>query len=88
MEIWYNIVMKNIHNVVSTMITKEFESSRGAMHYHRLNYNDQSTLEEIDANKCLANQYIALYTLFVDLDKFINIHIGLKVIVTNKILQH
>ena len=27
MEIWYNIVMKSINNVVSTMITKEFASS-------------------------------------------------------------
>ena len=27
MEIWYNIVMKYIHNVVDAMITKEFESS-------------------------------------------------------------
>ena len=27
MEIWYNIVMKNIQNVVDAMITKEFSSS-------------------------------------------------------------
>ena len=43
MEIWYNIIMKNIHNVVDTLITKEFASSRGAIHYHSLNYTDQST---------------------------------------------
>ena len=72
MEIWYNIVMKNVHNVVSTMITKEFASSRGAIHYHSLNYTDQSTSEEIDADKCLVNLSIALYTLFIDLDKFID----------------
>ena len=35
--------MKNVHNVVSTMMTKEFASSRGAIHYHILNYTDQST---------------------------------------------
>ena len=40
MEIWYNIVMKNIHNVVDVMITKEFASSRGAIHYHSLNYTN------------------------------------------------
>ena len=62
MEIWYNIVMKNVHNVVSTMITKEFASSRGAIHYHSLNYTDQSTSEEIDADKCLVKLSIALYT--------------------------
>ena len=66
--------MKNIHNVVSTMITKEFESFRGAIHYHSLNYTDQSTLEEIDDDKCLVNLCITLYTLFVDLDKCINIY--------------
>ena len=72
-EIWYNIAMENIHNVVSTMITKEFASSRGAIHYHSLNYTDQSTLEKNDADKCLVNLSIALYTLFIDLDKFITI---------------
>ena len=66
--------MKNVHNVVSIMITKEFASSRVDIHYHRLNYTDQSTLEETDADKCLVNLSIALYTLFVDLDKFNNIY--------------
>ena len=47
MEIWYKIVMKNIHNVVDAMITKEFASSRGAIHYHSLNYTNQSTCIEI-----------------------------------------
>ena len=51
MEIWYNIVMKNVHNVVSTMIIKKLTSFRGAIHYHTLNYTDQSTSEEIDTNK-------------------------------------
>ena len=42
MEIWFNIILKNIHNVVDTMITKEFASSRDAIHYHSLNYiNDE-----------------------------------------------
>ena len=54
------------------MITKEFASSRGAIHCHSLNYTDRSTSEEIDADKCLVNLYIALYTLFIDLDKFID----------------
>ena len=44
MELWHNIVMKKVHNVVSTMITKESASSRGAIHYRSLNYT------EIDAN--------------------------------------
>ena len=44
MELWHNIVMKKVHNVVSTMITKESASSRGAIHYRSLNYI------EIDAN--------------------------------------
>ena len=43
MEIRYNIIMENIQNVVYTMITKEFASSRDAIHYHSLNYTDQST---------------------------------------------
>ena len=30
-EIWYNIIMKHVNNVVSNMITKEFASSRGTM---------------------------------------------------------
>ena len=64
MEIWYNIVMKNVHNVVSTMITKEFTSSRVTIHYHSLNYTDQSTSEEIDADKCLVNLSIALYFIY------------------------
>ena len=70
----YNIVMKNVRNVVSTIITKEFSSSRGTMYYHTLNYTDQSTSEAIDADKCLVNLSIVLLTLFIDLDKFINIH--------------
>ena len=37
--------MKTFHNTVSTMITKEFASSRGAIRYHSLNYTDQSTSE-------------------------------------------
>ena len=65
--------MKNIHNAVSTIITKEFASSRGAIHYHSLNYTIQSTSGEIDADKCLINLSIALYTLFIELDKLINI---------------
>ena len=56
------------------MITKEFVSSRGDIHYHSLNYTDQSTLKEIDADECLVHLSIVLYTLFMDLDKFINIH--------------
>ena len=74
MEIWYNIVMKHVHNVVSTLATKEFASSRRDVHYHSLNYTDQSTSEEIDAAKCLVNLSIVLYNLFIELDKFIDIH--------------
>ena len=66
--------MKCFHNIVLTMITKEFTFSRGDIHYHSLNYTDPSTSEEIDGDKCLVNLSIALYTLFVDLDKFINIY--------------
>ena len=66
--------MKCFHNVVLTMITKEFTFSRGDIHYHSLNYTDPSTSEEIDGDKCLVNLSIALYTLFIELDKFINIH--------------
>ena len=40
MGICYNIVLKSIHNVVDTMITKEFATSRGVIHYHSLNYTD------------------------------------------------
>ena len=47
--------MKNIQNNVSTMIIKEFAVSRVAIHYHSLNYTDQFTTEEIDADKCLVN---------------------------------
>ena len=50
MEIWYNIVMQNVHNVVDAMRTKEFASSRGTIHYHSLNYKGQSPSEEIDAD--------------------------------------
>ena len=42
MEIWYNIVMKSINNVVSTMITKEFASSWGSMYYYSSNYTDHT----------------------------------------------
>ena len=87
MEICHNIVMKNIHNNVSTMITKEFEVSRVAIHYHSLHYTDQSTSEEIDADKFLVNLSIALYTLFIELDKFINIHWSYRNDPEN-ILQH
>ena len=66
--------MKNVHNVVSTMITKQFVSSRGAIHYHSLNYTDQSTSEEIDTDRCLVNLSIDLYTFFIELNKFINIY--------------
>ena len=66
--------MENIHNVISIMITKEFTSSRGDIYYHSLNYTDQSTSEEIDANKYVVNLYIEIYTLFVELDKLIIIH--------------
>ena len=61
------------------MITKVFASSRGAIHYHSLNYTDQSTSEKNDANKCLVNLYLALYNLFKELDKFIDICIGLTI---------
>ena len=54
--------MKNVRNVVSTIITKEFSSSRGTMYYHTLNYTDQSTSEAIDADKCLVNLSIVLLT--------------------------
>ena len=74
MEIQYNTVMKNVYNIVLNMITKEFTSSRGAIHYHSLNYTDQFTSEEIDSNKCLVNLFIALYTLFKKLDNFIDSH--------------
>ena len=47
MKIWYNIVMKHVHNVVSTLAKKDFASSRRDVHYHSLNYTDQSTSEEI-----------------------------------------
>ena len=66
--------MKCFHNIVLTMITKEFTFSRGDIHYHSLNYTDPSTSEEIDGDKCLVNLSIALYTLFIELDKFVNIH--------------
>ena len=56
------------------MITKEFAFSRGAIHYHSLKYTDQYTSEEINANKSLVNVFIALYTLFKKIVKFINIH--------------
>ena len=72
MEIWYNIVMKNIHNVVDAMITKEFASSRGAIHYHSLNYTDQLSCIEIKMDKCLVTLSLSLYKLFVRLDSFIN----------------
>ena len=57
MEIWYNIVMKHICNVLSIMITKDFVSSRGTIHYHSLNYTDRSISEAIDADKCLVNLF-------------------------------
>ena len=63
-----------MHNVVDAMITKEFAFSRGAIHYHSLNYSDQLTSEEIDADKVLVNLSIDLYRLFTKLDEFINIH--------------
>ena len=72
MEIWYNIVMKNIHNVVDAMITKEFASSRGAIHYHSLNYTDQLSCIEIKMDKCLVTLSLSLYKLFVRLDSFID----------------
>ena len=50
------------------MITKELASSRSAIHYHILNYTDQSTSEEIDTDKHLVNLSISLCTLFIDLD--------------------
>ena len=56
------------------MISKECVSSQGAIHCHSLNYTDQSTSEKIDADKCLVNLSIALYNLFIKLNKFINIH--------------
>ena len=65
MEIWYNIVMKNIHNIVSIMITKELAYFRGAIHYHSLNYTDQSTSEEINADKCLINLSIYRYIFYL-----------------------
>ena len=64
--------MKNIHNVVDTLITKEFASSRGAIHYHSLNYTDQSTSIEKNMDKCLVTLSLSLYSLFVRLDNFIN----------------
>ena len=74
MEIWYNIVMKNIHNNVSTMITKEFVVSRVAIHYHSLNCDIQSTAEEIEANKYL----VSFYLLYLNNYIFSLIYIGLK----------
>ena len=53
---------------------KTCTSSRDAIHYHSLNYTDQSTSEEIDTDKCLVNLAITLYTLFKPLDNFINSH--------------
>ena len=64
--------MQNIHNVVDDMMTKEFASSRGAIHYHSLNYTDQSTCIEIKMDKCLVTLSLSLYRLFVRLDYFIN----------------
>ena len=72
MEIRYNIVMKNIHNVVDVMITKEFASSRGAIHSHSLDYTNQSTCIEINMDKCLVTLSLCLYSIFVRLDSFIN----------------
>ena len=39
------------------MITKDFVSSRGTIHYHSLNYTDRSISEAIDADKCLVNLF-------------------------------
>ena len=64
--------MKNVHKVVSIMTTKELTSYRDAIHYHSLKCIGQFTSEAIDAGKCLVNLSIALYTLFIELDKFIN----------------
>ena len=57
------------------MKTKLYASSRGTVHYSILNYTDQSISAEIDADKCLVNLYIALYTLFKQLNNFINSHL-------------
>ena len=66
--------MKFFHNVVSTITTKEFASFRGTIHYHSLNYTDQSTSEKNDTDQCLVHLSIPLYTLFKQLDNFINPH--------------
>ena len=71
MEIWYNIVMKNIHNVNAVLISKEFASSRGSIHFHSLNHTDQSEDIEIKLDKCLVTLSISLYYLFKQLDIFI-----------------
>ena len=73
-EMRYNIEMKKIHNVVDTMMTRKFESSSGVIHYHSLNYTDQSTCIEIKRNKCLVTLSLSLYILFVRLYSFINCH--------------
>ena len=57
-----------MHNVVDAMITKEFTSSRGAIHYHSLNYTDQSTCIETKMNKCLVTLSLSLYRLFINCD--------------------
>ena len=72
MEIWYNIVIKNIHNAVDAMITTEFASSRGTVHHHSLNYTDPSTCIDIKRNKCLVILSLSLYSLCVTLDFYIN----------------
>ena len=64
--------MRNIHIVEDAMITKEFTSSREAIHYYSLNYTDQSTCIETKMNKCLVTLSLSLYRLFVRLDYFIN----------------
>ena len=51
--------MKNVRNVVSTMITKEFASFRGNIHYHDLNYIYHYTSEEMDTDKYLVNLSIS-----------------------------
>ena len=48
---------------------------------------DQSTSKEINADKYLVNLSIALYTLFIELDKFISIRWSYRND-SEKILQH
>lgn len=76
MEIWHSLFLRPVHDVVKALLTMEFGSSRGAIHfhelaYHRKNSNGNDTVESM-ISTIIADLSDDVVAAIISLDEFIS----------------